>query len=88
MSPTTAITSSISTFVNALLGIALSIFHAISGVLQAVLNLIQSTIQLGLDLCQGVVGFVTANFLVIAVLGGIYYAYTQKQGRRTGVKSR
>jgi len=51
---------------------------------QNIIQLVQAFIKLGLDIFQGVLGFVTANFLVLAVLGGGYYYYTTRQagGRR------
>lgn len=78
MSPTSTISSSVTTFVHGIFGIVMSIFQAIWGVVQSVLVLAQSTTQLGLDVFRGVAGFVTANFLLIAVLGGVYYFYRNR----------
>ncbi|KAG7099470.1 hypothetical protein E1B28_001319 [Marasmius oreades] len=97
MAPT--ITSALSEFITALTNVAaglvnslLAVFGAIlalgTNTAKAVLQFAQSVLKLGTDLCQGVVGFVAANFFVLVVLGGVYYWYTNQNQRRGKVKSR
>lgn len=107
-----SITQAFSNFLQSLTGIGISIFYASFAVFQAILalfkglfqniiQLVQAFITLGLDLFQGVFGFVTgtvkpkhsllssltiplANFVILGVLGGGYYWYTNRQGRARG----
>jgi len=90
------ISSAVSEFINAITSIVGGLFNSLMAVFQAILaffmnilsgaiQLVQSFLKLGIDMCQGVVGFVAANFVAIAVLGGAYYFYTNSQrGQRTG----
>ncbi|KAK0465320.1 uncharacterized protein EV420DRAFT_952387 [Desarmillaria tabescens] len=94
------ISSAFSEFFSVFAGIVMSLFHSLLGVFQAmfalgkdtivsVLQLGQSIVKLGMDLFQGFFGFVTANFLALALIGGGYYLYTQKyqgKGRKTVVR--
>ncbi|KAE9410792.1 hypothetical protein BT96DRAFT_912245 [Gymnopus androsaceus JB14] len=93
MAPT--LSSAVSEFVNALSSIIAGLFNSLMAVFQAIIaffmsiftstiQLFQSFLKLGIDVCQGVVGFVAANFLAIAVLGGAYYFYTNSQSQRSG----
>ncbi|KAJ4476728.1 hypothetical protein J3R30DRAFT_3221284, partial [Lentinula aciculospora] len=88
MAPT--ISSAFSEFMSALTSIGASLFNSLMAVFQAILaffiNVLSSTIQLfqsvlklGIDMCQGLVGFVAANFLALATIGGGYYWYTTRQ---------
>ncbi|KAK0233379.1 hypothetical protein IW262DRAFT_76652 [Armillaria fumosa] len=83
------ISSAFSEFFSALTAISISFFHSLLGVFQAmfalgkdtigaVLQLGQSIVKLGMDLFQGLFGFVTVNFLALTLIGGGYYLYTQK----------
>jgi len=94
MSPT--LTQAFSNFLQSLTGIGISLFNSGLAVFQAILALFQGLLQniiqlahafitLGLDVFQGVLGFVTANFVILGVLGGGYYWYTNRQqgGRRS-----
>ncbi|KAK0473219.1 hypothetical protein IW261DRAFT_1504953 [Armillaria novae-zelandiae] len=87
------ISSAFSEFFTTLTSVVMSLFHSILGVFQAmfalgkdtigaVLQLGESIVKLGMNLFQGLFGFVTANFLALALIGGGYYLYTQKyQGK-------
>ncbi|PPR08131.1 hypothetical protein CVT24_012375 [Panaeolus cyanescens] len=55
-----------------------TISHFVSGTLVAA----QHAIAAGIQLCQGVVGFVAANFVALVVLGGLYYAYRNSTSPR------
>jgi hypothetical protein len=89
----TSLTSAFASFFQSLTGIGISLSMAILAVFQAILSLFQKLLQsvielfqafikLGLGVFQGMFGFVTANFLALAVIGGGYYWYTTSQGRR------
>ncbi|KAF9073771.1 hypothetical protein BDP27DRAFT_1416855 [Rhodocollybia butyracea] len=90
-----SISSAVSEFVTALTNIFAGLFNSLMAVFQAILaffmnifgsaiQLFQSMLKLGIDMCQGVIGFVAANFVALAVLGGAYYWYTNSQGQRRG----
>ncbi|KAJ3751567.1 hypothetical protein EV360DRAFT_56688 [Lentinula raphanica] len=93
MAPT--ISSAFSEFVNALTSICAGLFNSLMAVFQAIIaffmnvlgsavQLFQSILKLGIDMCQGLVGFVTANFLALAMIGGVYYWYTNSQRQKRG----
>jgi len=88
----TSLTNAFVNFFQALTSIGMSLSIAVLAVFQAILALFQQLFQnvmalfqafvrLGLEVFQGVFGFVTANFLVLAVIGGGYYWYTTGRGR-------
>ncbi|KAJ7597679.1 hypothetical protein C8J56DRAFT_818368 [Mycena floridula] len=89
MAPT--ISSALSEFVGSLSAIGLNLVHSVMAIFNAILALFfdvfgavaqlgQSILKLGLDLFGSVLGFVTANFFLLLVLGGGYYVYTTRQG--------
>ncbi|KAJ3736936.1 hypothetical protein DFJ43DRAFT_1048491 [Lentinula guzmanii] len=93
MAPT--ISSAFSEFINALTSILAGLFNSLMAVFQAIIaffvnvfsstiQLFQSILKLGIDMCQGLVGFVAANFLALATIGGIYYWYTTSQRQKSG----
>lgn len=96
MSPTVA--SATQNFVNSVAAIFSSLVHSVLAVFQAifalgkeiisaVVQLVQEVVSLGMQVTGGALHFVTANFFVLAILGGGYYFYTQKQqGRSVGPK--
>jgi len=99
MSPSVA--NAFSNFINAIVGIAVSLFSSVLAVFQAIIALgmniihsavtiVQHMIAMVVDLFQGVFGFVVANFVALAVVGGAYYAYTLwgQQRSRGSIKSR
>ncbi|KAJ3882310.1 hypothetical protein F5051DRAFT_468451 [Lentinula edodes] len=93
MAPT--ISSAFSEFASALARIGGGLFNSLMAVFQAILaffmdvfgstiQLLQSILKLGIDMCQGLVGFVAANFLALATIGGAYYWYTTSQRQKSG----
>ncbi|KIK71290.1 hypothetical protein GYMLUDRAFT_325511 [Collybiopsis luxurians FD-317 M1] len=93
MAPT--VSSAISEFINALTSIFAGLFNSLMAVFQAVfaffmnifgsaIQLMQSFLKLGIDMCQGVLGFVIANFFALAVIGGGYYLYTNSNSQKRG----
>ncbi|EEB90004.1 hypothetical protein MPER_11849 [Moniliophthora perniciosa FA553] len=90
MSPT--ITSALQDFINAVTSLAAGVINSVLAVFTALwgfgvdifttlVQLAQSVLKFGIDLCQGVIGFVVANFFAIAVIGGAYYLYTNRQNQ-------
>ncbi|TFK41370.1 hypothetical protein BDQ12DRAFT_733661 [Crucibulum laeve] len=90
-----SVTSSISNFVASIFGIFASLFSSVLAVFQGIfalgwdvihtaLTATQHVIAMVADLFQGVLGFVAANFVAIAVLGGAYYLYTLRTQRSRG----
>ncbi|PPQ90458.1 hypothetical protein CVT25_014976 [Psilocybe cyanescens] len=82
-------------FINAIVGIFVSltqsvfaVFHAIfalgADVITSVLKVAQHLIAMVTDVFQGALGFIAANFVAIAALGGAYYIYTVYQARNRG----
>ncbi|KAJ3498677.1 hypothetical protein NLJ89_g10186 [Agrocybe chaxingu] len=80
-----SVTHAVSDFVTAVTGIFVSLFNSIFAVFHAifalgvdvvssVLTLIKQIIAAIMELFQGVLGFILANFVAIAVVGGAYYA--------------
>ncbi|ETW87516.1 hypothetical protein HETIRDRAFT_306956 [Heterobasidion irregulare TC 32-1] len=53
-------------------------------IVSSVLHLVQAVILLGLDVFKGALGFLTANFFAIALLGGGYYWWSSRKQGRTG----
>ncbi|KAI0670130.1 hypothetical protein C8Q78DRAFT_1080027 [Trametes maxima] len=67
-----------------LLNSAFAVIQAIVALIQellgSILQLAQSLLAFAANLFQGVMGFVVANFFAVAVIGGLYYWYTSRQG--------
>ncbi|KAF9480467.1 hypothetical protein BDN70DRAFT_877613 [Pholiota conissans] len=91
-----SIGSALSDFMNALMGIVISVsnsifavFHAVfalgADLVHGVFTIAHHLVAMMVDLFSGVLGFITANFVAIAVLVGGYFAYVQYQERNRGV---
>jgi len=90
LGPTMAsLPSAVSKFVASISGIAMSLAYSVLAVFQAIFSLFQellsgviklgeSVVELVLDVFQGTLGFVAANFIMIVLLGGGYYLYTRR----------
>jgi len=90
-----SVVNALTQFVNSLIGIFVSlcnsvfaVFHAIfalgADVVQSTFLVVKHLVAMVLDLFSGVLGFITANFVAIAVLVGGYFAYQQYQQRNRG----
>ncbi|KAF8922304.1 hypothetical protein CPB85DRAFT_1266911 [Mucidula mucida] len=95
MAPTIAsafsdFTSGVMSIIVGLFNSVLAFFYAIlalgKDIVGSVIQLGQSFVKLGIDVFQGVLGFATANFIALAVIGGGYYYYTTQQKRKRGTK--
>ncbi|KAF8971548.1 hypothetical protein BDZ97DRAFT_1787055 [Flammula alnicola] len=85
----------LSKFVNSLMGIFVSLMNSVFAVFQAifalganivnsVLAIMKHLVTMVMELFSGIFGFIAANFVAIAVLGGAYYIYTVYQSRNRG----
>ncbi|CAA7264716.1 unnamed protein product [Cyclocybe aegerita] len=94
-----SVTHAISNFVTAVAGVFASlvnsifaIFHAIFalgvGVVNSALTVMKHLITIVMELFRSVLGFVLANFVAIAFVGGAYSVYTAYQGRNRGARKR
>ncbi|KAF8203268.1 hypothetical protein BJ912DRAFT_943441 [Pholiota molesta] len=88
-----SVVNALTQFVNSLIGIFVSLCNSVYAVFYAIFALgtdvVQSTfvvvkhlVAMFLDLFSGVLGFIIANFMAIAVLVGGYFAYVQYQQQR------
>jgi len=63
--------------------VVLSVFSIVKGVTATTVNFLSGVTRSVFGLLQGAIGFITANFVTIALLIGAYYLYTsyQRQNR-------
>jgi len=73
---------------NAILGVFYAIFALGQTLFASVVQFGQSVLKLGMDVFQGVFGFVAANFFVLLIVGGGYYWYTQNQKGQGGKRGK
>lgn len=84
MAPT--ISSSVSEFISAITNIVGGLFNSLIAVFQAILaffmnifssaiQLVQSFLKLGIDMCQGVVGFVAGTYTVLVNVDSLLIAH-------------
>ncbi|KAF9056616.1 hypothetical protein BJ165DRAFT_1434921 [Panaeolus papilionaceus] len=81
-----SLTHAISDLIQAVLGVFTGLFQAVFSIFHAAFatttHFIKGTfsatehvITAGVQLCEGAFGFIAANFVALAVLGGLFYAY-------------
>ncbi|KAI0050734.1 hypothetical protein FA95DRAFT_1474877, partial [Auriscalpium vulgare] len=73
-----SLTATGASLVNAFIALFTAIFAFGQSILSTIVQFVQSIVHLGLDLFQGITGFVFANFFVIAILGGGYYWWSTR----------
>ncbi|KDR84779.1 hypothetical protein GALMADRAFT_82780 [Galerina marginata CBS 339.88] len=90
-----SVVQAVTNFFSAIVGIFISLINSVLAVFQAifalgvdvvnsVFSVVKHLIAMVTDVFSGVIGFIAANFVAIAVLGGGYYAYTVYQSRNRG----
>ncbi|KAF8168316.1 hypothetical protein B0H34DRAFT_685078 [Crassisporium funariophilum] len=90
-----SVVNAISNFAASIVGIFVSLFNSVFAVFHAifalgadivnsVLTVVKHMVSMVLELFQGVLGFIAANFIAIAVIGGAYYLYTVYQSKNRG----